>query len=345
MVSGDSGLVRPCRGRPEPVDDTPADARAQRSMTGAQVDQLDDEALAQRVNDVLEFSEMSPLQKARVVGALQARGHVVGHMGDGINDAPALRKADVGISVTDGVDIAKDTADIILLEQDLRVLRDGILEGRRTFGNIQKYLKITVASNFGNVFGPHRVGVHSVPAMLAVQLLVQNMLYDISQTSLPWDRVDESVWPDRQMDRWAHHSLHGDSGSGLDHLRRVAFPLMCSSSMRRNHCVRCRGPHVAASVPDRLVPGGICTQVMVVHMIRTEKILSFSRLRRARCCGPVPQPSPSRWCYRWCVHGGRLQLRRPAGHVLSMAARHRARLLSAHPAGEDRYIRRWHEWL
>ncbi|MDN6428575.1 MAG: magnesium-translocating P-type ATPase [Propionibacterium sp.] len=276
VVSGDSRLV--CAHVVESLGlwgDTTPDQRAARSLTGREVDALDDHALAERAQDVLVFAEMSPLQKARVVGALQDRGHVVGHMGDGINDAPALRRADVGISVMDGVDIAKDTADIILLEQDLRVLHDGITEGRRTFGNIQKYLKITVASNFGNVFSVLIASVF-IPflPMLAVQLLVQNMLYDISQTSLPWARMDASFlarprrWTDGHITRFM--VVMGPVSTIFD---VVAFLVMWN--------VFGATGVTSSGAPDPTSQHlfqtgwflvGICTQVMVVHMVRTERI-------------------------------------------------------------------------
>ncbi len=350
VVSGDSGLV--CAHVVDALnlwDDTPADARAQRSMTGAQVDQLDDEALAQRVNDVLVFSEMSPLQKARVVGALQARGHVVGHMGDGINDTPALRKADVGISVTDGVDIAKDTADIILLEQDLRVLRDGILEGRRTFGNIQKYLKITVASNFGNVFSVLIASVF-IPflPMLAVQLLVQNMLYDISQTSLPWDRVDESVlarprrWTDGHITRFM--VILGPVSTIFD---VVAFLLMWfvfhATGTTASGAVDPTSQHLFQTGWFLV---GICTQVMVVHMIRTEKI-PFIQSTAAR---PVLWASAAAIAVALVLPV--VPFTAAAFSFVAPPATFYPWLLATVLAYclltqwvKTRYIRRWHEWL
>lgn len=273
VISGDSHLV--CAHVVDSLGmwkDTP---QAARSMTGREVDAREDAALAARVADVLVFAEMSPLQKARVVGALQSRGHVVGHMGDGINDAPALRRADVGISVTDGVEIAKDTADIILLEQDLRVLHDGITEGRRTFGNIQKYLKITVASNFGNVFSVLVASVF-IPflPMLAVQLLVQNMLDDISQTSLPWDRMDSSFlarprrWTDGHITRFM--VVMGPLSTVFD---IVAFLVMWfvfgATGTTASGATDVSSQHLFQTGWFLV---GICTQVMVVHMIRTERI-------------------------------------------------------------------------
>ncbi|WP_080491879.1 magnesium-translocating P-type ATPase [Burkholderia ubonensis] len=160
-------------------------------VLGTEVDALDDATLAQVVERTTVFAKLTPLQKARIVTALQANGHTVGFLGDGINDAPALRDADVGISVDSGVDIAKETADIILLEKSLMVLEEGVIKGRETFGNILKYLNMTASSNFGNVFSV-LVASAFLPwePMLATQLLVLNLVYDTSQMLLPWDRMD-----------------------------------------------------------------------------------------------------------------------------------------------------------
>ncbi|WP_080434459.1 magnesium-translocating P-type ATPase [Burkholderia ubonensis] len=160
-------------------------------VLGTEVDALDDTTLAQVVERTTVFAKLTPLQKARIVTALQANGHTVGFLGDGINDAPALRDADVGISVDSGADIAKETADIILLEKSLMVLEEGVIKGRETFGNILKYLNMTASSNFGNVFSV-LVASAFLPwePMLATQLLVLNLVYDTSQMLLPWDRMD-----------------------------------------------------------------------------------------------------------------------------------------------------------
>jgi len=152
---------------------------------------MTDEELAMRLREAHILAKLSPMQKARVVQVLQTMGHTVGFLGDGINDAAALKQADVGISVDSAVDIAKESADIILLEKDLMVLRKGVIYGRRTFGNIIKYIKMAVSSNFGNMFS--MLGASALfpfLPMLPIQLLVQNLLYDLSQVSIPWDRMD-----------------------------------------------------------------------------------------------------------------------------------------------------------
>ncbi len=137
---------------------------------------------------------MTPQQKARVIRALRANGHVVGYLGDGINDSPALTAADVGISVDTAADVAKESADIILLEKSLLVLNEGVLEGRRVFGNVTKYLRMAGSSNFGNMFS--MIGASAMLPFLPmapVQILVNNLLYDVSQTALTTDDVDAGV--------------------------------------------------------------------------------------------------------------------------------------------------------
>ncbi|KAH2845379.1 hypothetical protein KXW36_008982, partial [Aspergillus fumigatus] len=162
------------------------------AVLGRDIEKLDDTALRVLVEERTIFAKLTPLQKSRVLQALQANGHTVGFLGDGINDAPALRDADVGISVDSGADIAKESADIILLEKSLMVLEEGVLKGRETFGNIMKYLNMTASSNFGNVFSV-LVASAFIPflPMLSIHLLVQNLMYDISQLALPWDHMDK----------------------------------------------------------------------------------------------------------------------------------------------------------
>jgi len=155
-------------------------------ILGRDLDKLDDEAVRQLVERTTVFAKMSPLHKSRVVNALKANGRTVGYLGDGINDAPALRDADVGISVDTAADIAKESADIILLEKSLMVLEQGVIKGRETFGNVIKYIKMTASSNFGNVFSV-LVASAFLPflPMLPLHLLIQNLCYDISQLSIP----------------------------------------------------------------------------------------------------------------------------------------------------------------
>lgn len=160
--------------------------------TGSDVEAMTDSELSEAVEECSLFAKLSPQQKTRVISVFQSKGHTVGFLGDGINDAPALRQADVGISVDTAVDIAKETADIILLEKDLMVLERGVLEGRKTFGNIIKYIKMATSGNFGNIISIIFASLF-LPflPMLPIQLLTQNLLNDFAQIGMPFDNVDE----------------------------------------------------------------------------------------------------------------------------------------------------------
>ncbi|WP_126444877.1 magnesium-translocating P-type ATPase [Sulfuricystis multivorans] len=160
-------------------------------LTGQEIAQLDDTALAARVDEVNLFCRVTPAQKNRILLALKRRGHAVGYLGDGINDAPSLHTADVGISVDGAVDVAREAADLVLLEHDLDVLHDGIREGRRTFGNVMKYIMMATSSNFGNMFSMAAATLF-LPflPMLPMQILLNNLLYDVSEIPLPLDNVD-----------------------------------------------------------------------------------------------------------------------------------------------------------
>ena len=244
-------------------------------VLGAQIDAMDDQALAQVVKSTTIFARMSPLNKERVVYCLRDLGHVVGFMGDGVNDAPALRAADIGISVDGAVDIAKEAADIILLERSLMVLKDGVIEGRKTFSNMLKYIRMTVSSNFGNVFSIVIASVF-LPflPMLPLQLLVQNLLYDISQIAIPFDNVDEEEVS--QPLKWNADGIgrfmlfFGPLSSVFDIL---TFALMWYVFM-------------ANSVADQALfqsgwfVVGLLTQTMIVHIIRTQK-MAFIESRAA----------------------------------------------------------------
>jgi Mg2+-importing ATPase len=160
-------------------------------LMGAEIAQMDDQALAARAPGVTLFCRVTPVEKNRIILALKRRGHVVGYLGDGINDAPALHSADVGISVEGAVDVAKDAADLVLLERDLGVLREAVREGRRTFGNILKYIMMGTSSNFGNMFSMAGASL-LLPflPMLPTQILLNNLLYDVSEIPIPMDSVD-----------------------------------------------------------------------------------------------------------------------------------------------------------
>ena len=236
-------------------------------LLGTDVAKMSDEALQDIISDVSIFAKLSPIQKSRVVKILQAKGHTVGFMGDGINDAVALRDADVGISVDTAVDIAKESADIILLEKDLMVLRKGVIYGRRTFGNIIKYIKMTASSNFGNMFS--MLGASAfLPflPMLPVQILVQNLLYDVSQTSIPWDKMDEDFI--EQPKKWDAGGISkfmlyiGPISSIFDY---ATFALMF-------YYFKANSPEHQSLFQSGWFIEGLLSQTLIVHMIRTKKI-------------------------------------------------------------------------
>ena len=166
--------------------------KVDRIVLGSEIEHMSDDALSELATTTVVFAKLSPPQKAKVIEALHRKGHVVGYLGDGINDGPALKVADVGISVDTAVDIAKESADIILLEKNLLVLDEGVIEGRRIFANITKYIKMGASSNFGNMFSVLGASIF-LPflPMAPIQVLTNNLLYDFSQTTIPTDNVDE----------------------------------------------------------------------------------------------------------------------------------------------------------
>jgi Mg2+-importing ATPase len=184
ILTGDNDIVsrKICRDVGLPVD---------RIVLGREIEMLSPDELANLAETATVFAKVSPAQKAAIIDALHRKGHVVGFLGDGINDGPALKAADVGISVDSAVDIAKETADIILLEKSLAVLGDGVLEGRKVFGNITKYIKMGASSGFGNMFSVIGASIF-LPflPMAPIQVLTNNLLYDLSQTTIPTDNVD-----------------------------------------------------------------------------------------------------------------------------------------------------------
>ncbi len=162
-------------------------------ITGEDMERMTDPALAHVAEASHVFARVSPAQKNRILLALKHRGHAVGFMGDGINDAPSLHAADVGISVSSAADVAREAADVILVEPGLRVLHDGIIEGRKAFGNVMKYLLMGTSSNFGNVFSMAGAALF-LPflPMLPTQILLNNLLYDLAQLTIPTDKVDNT---------------------------------------------------------------------------------------------------------------------------------------------------------
>ncbi len=236
-------------------------------LLGAQVENMGDAELAQRVETTTVFAKLSPAHKERIVRVLHDKGHVVGFMGDGINDAPALRAADIGISVDTAVDIAKEAADIILLEKSLMVLEEGVLEGRKTFANMLKYIKMTASSNFGNVFSV-LVASAFLPflPMLPMQLLVQNLLYDLSQISIPFDNVDQEFldkpqhWNPADLGRFM--VFFGPISSVFDVTTFALLWFVFGANVPEHQTLFQSGWFIE----------GLLSQTLIVHMIRTRKI-------------------------------------------------------------------------
>ena len=237
------------------------------SVQGRDIETLDEGALDELVKRTTVFAKMSPLQKARVVKSLQRQGHTVGFLGDGINDAPALHDADVGISVDTATDIAKESADIILLEKNLMVLEEGVVEGRITFGNIIKYIKMTASSNFGNMFSV-LVASAFLPflPMLPLQILVLNLLYDISQLSIPFDRMDDEYL--RKPRKWDA----SDIGRFMVWIGPVSSIFDMTTFWLMWHVFGANSPAHQALFQSGWFIESLLTQTLIVHMIRTRRI-------------------------------------------------------------------------
>lgn len=236
-------------------------------LLGRDIAKMDDEALKAIVGEAIIFAKMSPLDKARVIKALKAVGHTVGYLGDGINDAPALREADVGISVDSAADIARESADIILLEKSLTVLEEGVLRGRQTFGNIIKYIKMTASSNFGNVFSVLAASaVLPMLPMLPIHLLIQNLCYDVSQLSLPWDRMDEEYL--EKPRKW----YAGDIARFMVTIGPISSVFDITTFALMWHVFSANTVGEQALFQSGWFIEGLLSQTLVVHMIRTRKI-------------------------------------------------------------------------
>ncbi len=236
-------------------------------LLGNDIEGMTDAELALVVETTNVFAKLTPTHKERLVRLLKGNGHVVGFMGDGINDAPALRTADIGISVDSAVDIAKEAADIILLEKSLMVLEEGVLEGRRTFANMLKYIKMTASSNFGNVFSV-LVASAFIPflPMLPMHLLVQNLLYDISQIAIPFDNVDEEML--KQPQRWQPT----DVGRFMLFFGPISSIFDISTFALMWYVFDANTPDHQTLFQSGWFVVGLLTQTLIVHMIRTPKI-------------------------------------------------------------------------
>lgn len=236
-------------------------------LLGSDIERMSDKVLAEAVESHNVFAKLTPSHKERIVRLLKANGHVVGFMGDGINDAPALRTADIGISVDTAVDIAKEAADIILLEKSLMVLEEGVLEGRRTFANMLKYIKMTASSNFGNVFSV-LVASAFIPflPMLPMHLLVQNLLYDISQIAIPFDNVDDELL--KKPQRWQP----GDVGRFMVFFGPISSIFDITTYAMMWFVFSANTPEEQTLFQSGWFIVGLLTQTLIVHMIRTPKI-------------------------------------------------------------------------
>ncbi|AJC18030.1 magnesium-translocating P-type ATPase [Pandoraea sputorum] len=268
VLTGDNDLVtaKVCREVGLPVT---------ACVLGDDIETMSDAELARTVERANVFAKLTPAHKERLVRMLRANGHVVGFMGDGINDAPALRAADVGISVDTAVDIAKEAADLILLEKSLMVLEQGVMEGRRTFANMLKYIKMTASSNFGNVFSV-LIASAFLPflPMLPLQLLTQNLLYDLSQTTIPFDNVDAEQltkpqqWNPSDLSRFM--VFFGPISSIFDVLTFVAMWHLFGANSAEHQTLFQSGWFVE----------GLLSQTLIVHLIRTRR-LPFIQSRAA----------------------------------------------------------------
>ena len=258
ILTGDNDIVtrKICSEVGLPVD---------RIVLGGEMATLAPDELAGLAETATVFAKVSPAQKAAIIDALHSKGHVVGYMGDGINDGPALKAADVGISVESAVDIAKDSADIILLEKSLTVLGDGVIEGRKVFGNITKYIKMGASSNFGNMFSVLGASI-ILPflPMTAIQVLTNNLLYDFSQTTIPTDNVDAEYLAVPR--RWDIGNITkfvlfvGPISSIFDYV--TYFTMLYVFNAWNNPALFQTGWFVES----------LLTQTLIIHIIRTAKI-------------------------------------------------------------------------
>lgn len=236
-------------------------------VTGKDIEGISDEELKKIVEETNIFARLSPMQKQRVVNALRQNGHVVGYMGDGVNDAPSLRTADVGISVDSATDIAKESSDIILLEKSLMVLKDGVIGGRQIYGNIMKYMKMTLSSNFGNVFSVLVASIF-LPflPMIPIQILIQNLIYDLSQIAIPFDTVDKEFiekpkkWDAKDLSHFMN--VFGVTSSIFDVATFLALWYILGYNMVGKQEFFQTGWFVE----------GVISQTLIVHFIRTAKI-------------------------------------------------------------------------
>ncbi len=271
VVTGDNGLVtgKVCRD---------VGLAVRRIVTGAELSSMAGDEFSRTVQEEDVFVKVTPMQKEQIVRELRSAGRIVGFMGDGINDAPALKAADVGISVDSGVDVAKEAADIVLLEKSLLVLKEGIVEGRRVFANIVKYIRMGASSNFGNMFSVLGASyLFPFLPMLPVQILTNNLLYDFSQTGIPTDNVDEEQiarplkWNIDNVKRFM--IFIGPVSSVFDYATFALMWIFFQCSAFADPGV---GPEEGAALASLFQTGwfveSLLTQTLIVHIIRTRRI-------------------------------------------------------------------------
>jgi Mg2+-importing ATPase len=255
---------------------------ADKILLGEEIEKMTDEELSKCAEKINVFAKLSPAQKARVVQVLRSNGHTVGYMGDGINDAAAMKESDVGISVDTAVDIAKESADVILLVKDLMVLKEGILEGRKTYANMIKYIKMTSSSNFGNMFSVLAASAF-LPflPMQSLQLILLNLVYDICCTAIPWDNVDREFL--QKPKQWDASSIGrfmiwmGPTSSVFDILTYLILyflicPAICGGQMFHQITNPAMRSLFIAVFQSGWFVESMWTQTLVIHMIRTPKI-------------------------------------------------------------------------
>lgn len=260
----------------------------ERILLGTDLESLDDQTLGRLAEDITVFAKLSPEQKARVVRILREKGHTVGYMGDGINDAAAMKAADVGVSVDTAVDIAKETASVVLLEKDLMVLEQGVLEGRKTYANMMKYIKMTASSNFGNMFSVLAASAF-LPflPMASLHLILLNLIYDVCCTALSWDNVDPAYL--KVPRRWEAKGIGrfmlwiGPISSLFDIATYLLlYFVLCPLATGGQLYTQLADPAAQALYVALFQTGwfveSMWTQTLVIHMLRTEK-LPFAQSR------------------------------------------------------------------
>lgn len=236
-------------------------------LVGEDIERLNDEELSKKVEEVDVFARLTPIQKERIVLALKENGHVVGYMGDGVNDAPSLSDADVGISVNSATDIAKEASDILLLEKSLNVVYDGVIEGRKVYGNIMKYMKMALSASFGDVFSVFLASI-CLPflPMVPIQFLLQDLLYDLSQIAIPFDDVDQEFlsiphkWDTGDLRTFMN--TMGITASVIDLIAFIIFWFALGFNSVENQILFQTAWFIE----------GVISQTIIVHFIRTEKI-------------------------------------------------------------------------